>query len=132
MPSSHSIHLSIIMPVYNKADYVARCLHSILDQDYTDYELVIVNDGSTDSSADIIKTFIDPRIRLFTTINQGVSAARNRGMAEARGEYLMFVDADDYISTIILTILCSRQNPMRQICMCGASPKISLMAVKYP
>ena len=98
MPSSHSIHLSIIMPVYNKAEYVARCLHSIFDQDYTNYELIIVNDGSTDSSADIIKTFIDPRIRLFTTINQGVSAARNRGLAEARGEHLMFVDADDYIS----------------------------------
>ena len=98
MLSSRSIHLSIIMPVYNKAEYVSRCLHSILDQDYTDYELIIVNDGSTDSSADIIRSFTDTRIKLLTTTNQGVSAARNRGMAEAKGEYLMFIDADDYIS----------------------------------
>ena len=92
MLSSRSILLSIVMPVYNKAEYVSRCLHSILDQDYTDYELIIVNDGSTDSSADIIRTFTDTRIKLLTTTNQGVSAARNRGMAEAKGEYLMFID----------------------------------------
>ena len=90
--------LSIIIPVYNKAEYVGRCLHSILEQDYTDYELIIIDDGSTDESANIIKQFTDTRIIFIPTVNKGVSAARNRGMAEAKGKYLLFVDSDDYIS----------------------------------
>ncbi len=97
-PSTHPLPLSIIIPVYNKAAYVGKCLQSILDQDYCDYELIIINDGSTDGSVEIIEQFSDPRITLLTTINQGVSAARNRGITEAKGHYLMFVDADDYLS----------------------------------
>lgn len=93
-----SIPLSIIIPVYNKAEYVARCLNSIIEQDYTDFEIIIIDDGSTDESASIIKQFTDKRINLIHTVNQGVSAARNRGMAEAKGKYLLFVDSDDYIS----------------------------------
>ena len=93
-----TIPLSIIIPVYNKAEYVDRCLHSILEQDYTNFELIIIDDGSTDESANIIKQFTDSRIIFISTANKGVSAARNRGMTEAKGQYLLFVDSDDYIS----------------------------------
>ena len=95
--------LSIIIPVFNKAGYVARCLQSVLEQDYTDFELIIIDDGSTDESASIIQQFTDPRITLISTANQGVSAARNRGIAKASGEYLLFIDADDYISPFYLS-----------------------------
>ena len=98
MAITSSIPLSIIMPVYNKAEYVEKCLQSILEQDYTHYELIIVNDGSTDGSADIIRRLADQRIKLISTPNQGVSSARNGGMAEAHGDFLLFVDADDYLS----------------------------------
>ena len=96
--SAPSTLLSVILPVYNKAGYLEKSLRSILDQDFTDYELIIIDDGSTDRSAEVIRQFEDPRIRLFTTSNQGVSAARNRGIKEAKGQFLLFLDADDYIS----------------------------------
>ncbi len=95
----HNPLLSIIIPLYNKEDYVGRCVSSILDQDFTDMELIIVDDGSTDESANIIKRqFKDKRINLIQGENRGVSEARNRGIDEAKGDYVMFIDADDYIS----------------------------------
>ena len=90
--------LSIIIPVYNMARYVARCLRSILEQDFIDYELIIIDDGSTDDTASIIRQFSDSRINLISTANHGVSYARNRGMHEAKGRFLLFIDADDYIA----------------------------------
>ncbi len=72
--------LSIIIPVYNMARYVARCLRSILEQDFIDYELIIIDDGSTDDSASIIRQFSDSRINLISTANHDVSYARNRGI----------------------------------------------------
>ena len=91
--------LSVIIPLYNKEESVERCVNSVLTQDFTDYELIIVNDGSTDKSADIIKQkYSDARIRLFNIDNRGVSSARNLGLKEATGEFIIFIDADDYIS----------------------------------
>ena len=91
--------LSIIIPLYNKEEYVERCVESVLSQDFTNYELIIVNDGSTDKSAAIIeKIFSDSSLRLISLPNKGVSVARNRGLREATGEYILFIDADDYIS----------------------------------
>lgn len=95
--------LSIIIPLYNKANQVSRCLSSILEQDYRDYEVVIIDDGSTDGSSEIVKQqFNDPRIKLIQTSNHGVSSARNRGLTEATGDFLLFIDADDYISPFYL------------------------------
>lgn len=91
--------LSIIIPLFNKVDCVQRCITSILEQDYQNYELIIIDDGSTDGSADLVeKTFSDVRLRLFRTTNGGVSSARNKGLQVAEGRYVMFIDADDYIS----------------------------------
>lgn len=91
--------LSIVIPLYNKIDSVKRCIDSILQQDYYEYELIIVDDGSTDGSGLLIeKTYNNNHIRFFRTKNYGVSSARNKGIKEAVGEFIMFIDADDYIS----------------------------------
>jgi len=93
--------ISIILPLYNKAPYVTKALESIASQTYHDYEVIIVNDGSTDDSAAIVEQWLHEnscRCRLITQANAGVSAARNRGIDEANGEYLAFLDADDWWS----------------------------------
>lgn len=92
--------VSIIVPVYNCESFLERCLKSLLNQTYDKIEVIVVNDGSTDNSNKILNSFvaIDSRIKVFTQKNAGVSCARNRGIIEANGEFLMFVDADDWIS----------------------------------
>lgn len=97
------IKLSFIVPIYNVAPYLRKCVDSLLAQDYDNYEIILVDDGSTDDSWSIIQEYIsrfrgleDERIRGIHQENGGLSAARNTGIAAARGEYLCFVDSDDY------------------------------------
>lgn len=87
---------SVIIPVYNKEKFVAKTLKSVLAQTFTDFEIVIVNDGSTDTSEAIIFSIKDPRIRYFSKSNEGVSVARNFGIEKASADYICFLDADDY------------------------------------
>ena len=89
--------LSIIIPVYNAEEYLDRCLHSIVDQDFTACEIILVDDGSTDSSPLICDRYsaTDPRFRTLHKPNGGVSSARNAGLELAKGEYVMFLDSDD-------------------------------------
>lgn len=91
--------VSIIIPVYNRADHLGKCLDSIQEQTWTNLEVIVVDDGSTDRSRAIVREFVerDARFHLFTVEHQGPSAARNKGIEEATGEFLTFVDADDYI-----------------------------------
>lgn len=91
--------VSIIVPVYNAEDNIKRCLESLINQTYDNIEIIIVNDGSKDNSLQIIQdiALIDNRIKIFNKNNGGVSSARNLGIKNATGKYLMFVDADDYI-----------------------------------
>lgn len=89
---------SIIIPVYNKAPYVAKAIQSVLDQTYQEFELIVVDDGSTDNSLEVIKslslsTF---NFQLSTQVNSGVSTARNNGVAQAKYDYICFLDADDW------------------------------------
>lgn len=89
--------ISIIIPVYNAEDYLDRCLQSILSQDFNSYEVILVDDGSSDASSLISDRYssTDPRFRTIHKTNGGVSSARNAGIDLAKGEYLMFVDSDD-------------------------------------
>ena len=87
--------VSVVVPLFNKAATVARALDSILRQTVSDLEVVVVDDGSTDSSAAIARSFADPRVRVIDQENRGVGAARNRGIAEARSDLIALLDADD-------------------------------------
>ena len=91
--------VSVIVPVYNVEKYLEKCLDSILDQTYQNLEIVCVNDGSQDGSGEILKQYAekDSRIKLFYQENHGASVARNYALDEASGEYIMFVDGDDWI-----------------------------------
>ena len=93
------VKVSVIIPVYNAAPYLKKCVTSLIKQTLDDIEIVVINDGSTDNSLQIIEDFqkIDSRIFLITQKNQGVSVARNTGLDQAVGEYIGFVDADDYV-----------------------------------
>jgi glycosyltransferase involved in cell wall biosynthesis len=87
--------VSAIIPLYNKERSIARAINSALAQSHPDFELIVVDDGSTDESAKVVRAISDPRVRLVAQSNQGPGAARNRGAAETRGDYLAFLDADD-------------------------------------
>ena len=91
--------VSIVVPVYNTAEYLPACLDSILAQSFTDFELILVDDGSTDDSLRICEAyaFRDARIRVFHQQNAGVSAARNLGVEQAQGDWLCYVDSDDVV-----------------------------------
>ena len=91
--------ISIIVPVYNVEDYIDKCLRSIVNQTYKDIEIILINDGSTDSSGDICLKWqeADNRIIYIKKKNEGQGAARNLGVKIAKGDYLTFVDADDWI-----------------------------------
>src|SRR5690554_849278 len=90
------LKFSIVISVFNKEKYIAETLRSVLHQTYTKYEIIIVNDGSTDNSEQEILKFKDPRIRYFSQENQGAAAARNTAIAKAKNKYIALLDADDY------------------------------------
>lgn len=87
--------VSVMMPAFNAEPYIAEAIESLLQQRYAAWELIVVNDGSTDHTAEIVAQFADERIRLFHQPNQGEAAARNKALDQAEGEYLAFLDADD-------------------------------------
>lgn len=107
---------SIIVPVYNVEPYLEECLRSVLEQSFADYEILLVNDGSTDNSGQICEDFAkkDPRIRVFHQRNSGLSVARNVAMKAAQGDYFVFVDSDDALAENALQTISEaiqEQNP---------------------
>lgn len=96
---------SVIIPVYNAEKDLCQCIDSILNQNHDDFELLLVNDGSLDSSGAICDKYAktDSRVKVFHNKNMGASAARNYGISKAEGEYIVFVDADDYVSSDYLS-----------------------------
>lgn len=97
--------ISIIVPVYKVEDVVAKCIESVIAQTYTDWELILIDDGSPDNSGRICDEYSakDSRIRVIHQSNSGVSIARNNGIEYAKGDYITFVDSDDYVSTSFLS-----------------------------
>ena len=89
--------ISVIIPAYNAARTVRRCIKSVLDQTYTEWEMIIVDDGSKDDTLDICQSYDDSRIRVLHKENGGVSSARNMGLKFAQGDYIAFIDSDDFI-----------------------------------
>lgn len=103
--------VSIIVPVYNTKQYLSRCIDSIMSQRFTDFELLLIDDGSTDGSGDICDAYAekDNRVRVFHKENGGASSARNVGLENAIGDWVTFVDSDDYVLDDYLS-LCSEKN----------------------
>ncbi|MCC2591357.1 glycosyltransferase family 2 protein [Chryseobacterium sp. MFBS3-17] len=86
---------SVVIPLYNKQESIYNTIKSVLNQTYTNFEIVLVNDGSTDNSLEVVEKIIDPRIRIIDKPNGGVSSARNKGIEEATKEWIAFLDGDD-------------------------------------
>lgn len=102
------IKFSIIIPVYNGEKYIEKCIDNILNQTYDNFELIIINDGSTDNTKKIINNIKDKRLVIFNNKNHGVSYSRNFGLKKAKGDYILFVDADDFISEKTLEVLVEK------------------------
>jgi glycosyltransferase involved in cell wall biosynthesis len=90
------IQFSVVIPLYNKANYIQNCLESVLKQTHKEFEVILVNDGSTDGSETVVERFQDSRIRLVHQENKGASAARNKAISLAKHEWIALIDADDY------------------------------------
>ena len=119
-----NLRFSVIVPVYNVEAYLEICLKSLINQTFQDFEIICVNDGSTDKSGDILKYHAskDARIKIINQENKGLGAARNVGVAQAQGEYLVFVDSDDWLRTDALEVLDKQlQEKPVEVCIFGYS-----------
>ena len=112
--------ISVIIPVYNLEEYISHTIKSVLRQTYSDFEIILIDDGSTDNSSKICQLYVkkDPRVRLINQSNGGVSSARNRGLEEAKGEFIAFIDGDDLVPVFYLERLISAvdNNSIMAIC----------------
>ena len=106
--------ISVIVPIYNIEKYLLRCIRSLSSQTNQNVEFILVDDGSTDHSGELVDHINDSRFKIFHTSNRGLSAARNFGIKKASGDWIMFVDGDDYVSpdfcSFLLTPFCVSVN----------------------
>lgn len=112
--------VSIIVPIYNVEKYLAKCIDSLVNQTYRDVEIILVNDGSTDSSEDIVKQYAekDCRILALNKVNGGLSDARNYGLKYATGEYCLFIDSDDYLALNAIELCVNKVNESNADIVC--------------
>ena len=94
--TKYSQRISVVIPAYNAQATIAQTIESVRQQTYSNLEIIVINDGSSDRTTEIVNQILDPRIKLFNYPNGGVATARNRGIAKAKGEYIAFLDADDF------------------------------------
>ena len=115
------MRFSIIIPVYNVEKYLRECLDSVLNQSLPDWEAICVNDGSKDGSATILEEFVqkDARVKVISQPNGGLSAARNTGLKAAGGEYVLFLDSDDWLEPQALAVLASNLDGEDMLCFSG-------------
>ncbi len=110
--------VSVIIPVYNSEKYIEKCLKSVIGQTYKDTEIIVIDDGSKDDTGKICDSFRQDNIRVFHQENQGVSVARNKGLEEAKGEFIMFVDGDDYLEIEAIEQLLKGMDERTDIVSC--------------
>lgn len=116
--------VSIVVPFYNAGNFLDKCIKSIVNQSYSNYELILVNNNSTDNSYDIAKTYEgNPKVKIINCETQGVSYTRNMGVKESTGKWLLFVDADDYLEETMLEDMIA--------CVDKASDKIQCVEVGF-
>jgi Glycosyl transferase family 2 len=114
--------ISVILPTYNRAHLVTEAIESVLKQTFTDFELIVVDDGSTDDTEEVVHAFTDPRLRYLKQLNGGASAARNTGVQTATGEFIAFLDSDDLFLPEKLSL---------QMAKVDDNPKVGLVYGKY-
>ena len=124
--------ISIIVPVYNVEEYLEECLESIRQQTFTDIEVILVNDGSTDGSKEICERYsqADSRFRLINQENKGQSVARNIGVAESKGEFIVFIDSDDIVRVDLLGQLMNNMSDEIDVVECDKTENIQYLNVK--
>lgn len=128
--------ISIIVPVYNAQDSLSKCISSIINQSYSYIEIILINDGSTDKSGEICEYFakVDSRVNVVHQSNKGVSEARNLGLKISKGEYIQFVDSDDYIQKDMCEILINKFDKSVDLVVCGYTVEQNnkkIMETKY-
>jgi glycosyltransferase involved in cell wall biosynthesis len=117
-----TVLISVVIPLYNKEQSAARAIRSVLSQCYPHFELIVVDDGSTDGSLEVAQRFSEPRMTVLTQSNKGVASARNRGISVAKGEYICFLDADDEYSPGFLDEIAK---------LISAKPDAALFCCRY-
>ena len=100
--------VSIIVPIYNAEEYLPKCIDSLINQTYQNIEIILLNDGSTDNTQNIIASYKDKRIIAINKKNTGIADTRNEGIKKSTGEYIMFVDSDDYLELNSIELLIKK------------------------
>lgn len=124
-------YFSVIIPLYNKENFIENTLKSVLNQGFSDFEIIIVNDGSTDKSEEIVKCFEDARIQYFQQENQGVSVARNFGISKANSNFITFIDADDYWYPHFLQEMFNNSNQFPEQKVFSAAVEVETSTSKF-
>ncbi len=117
----HENVFTIVIPLYNKENHIKRCIQSILDQTYQNFEIIVINDGSTDNSLERLKTIRDNRIEIYSQKNKGVSSARNYGIKKSKNSLIAFLDADDTYEKDFLLLMNELINEFPNAGMYGSS-----------
>lgn len=116
--------ISVIIPLYNKEKTISRALHSVLNQTFKNFEVIIVNDGSTDNSLEVVQSVVDDRIRIITKENGGVSSARNAGIKKAKYDYIAFLDSDDMWLSWHLQNICNMISKHNDVSIAAYSSRL--------
>ncbi|HZM04098.1 MAG TPA: glycosyltransferase family A protein [Candidatus Saccharimonadales bacterium] len=121
----HKPHLSIILPTYNRANFLGQAIESVLEQSFTDFEIIVINDGSTDASEEVINSYRDSRIVYVRQPNQGEYSATNTGLRMAQGQLVTWIHSDDIMTPQSLSARVTCLNDNREVDFCHGDIAVS-------